>query len=358
MNRATALAPAPAPARSPLASLQPARVAVFRALQLGDMLCAVPALRSLRQALPNARITLVGLPWARDFAARFGAYVDDFLCFPGYAALPEQVPDVSAWPGFLTEAHRRGFDLALQLHGDGRCTNALVGLLGARHQAGFTEGAGDALHLPFPTQGHESRRLLALLRHLGAPADDARPEFPLLPADHAAWQAYPALHTLQALRPQGYVCLHVGARAAERRWPLAQFAALGDALVQASGLPLVLTGAQDEQPLTRALAQSLRVPVVDAALPVPAGALAALLAGARLLVCNDTGVSHLAAALRLPSVVIFRASDPQRWAPLDARRHRAVIDPEGRRVSEVLAAALALLQDGCPTSPTLHPAPV
>ena len=168
---------------------EPREIAVFRALKLGDLLCVVPALRALRRAFPKARITLIGLPWARTLAARFNRYLDAFLAFPGFPGFPEQPCDVEALPGFIRAAQARRFDLVLQLHGSGALSNPLVMLLGARQAAGYFR-AGDYCpdperFFPWRLHDHEIERYLELLRRLGVPAGDAALEFPLSDADRA-----------------------------------------------------------------------------------------------------------------------------------------------------------------------------
>jgi ADP-heptose:LPS heptosyltransferase len=321
----------------------PRSVALLRALQLGDLLCAVPALRALRAAWPRATITLIGLPWAEGFARRFASYVDEFVAFPGYPGLPEQPPQVDKLPAFFARMRARGFDLSVQMHGSGMVTNEVIELLGARQSAGFRPANGHASDrehfLPYPETLHEVRRILALLLHLGLPVPDEALEFPLTDADFREADALPGVARLV---PGRYVCLHPGARHAHKRWAPERFAAVGDALHDA-GFDVVLTGSAAEQPITRAVAQAMRAPALDCASDVSIGALAAVLARARLLVCNDTGVSHVACGLGLPSVVVFFATDPSRWAPLDATRHRAIYDPAGVSAAAVLSAIADLL---------------
>ena len=85
---------------------------------------------------------------------------------------------------------------------------------------------------------------------------------------------------------------------------------------------------------------------INAAAPISLGAMAALMSRARLLVCNDTGVSHIAAGLKLPSVVIFNKADMERWAPLDHHLHRTLWDPAAEGLEEAWAMARTLLSSG------------
>ncbi|HEX6733637.1 MAG TPA: glycosyltransferase family 9 protein [Azonexus sp.] len=299
------------------------RIAILRALQLGDLLCAVPALRAIRRARPQARITLIGLPWARDFVARL-PYLDDFMEFPGFPGLPERRPDLVGLEAFLAEARARQFDLAIQLHGSGILTNALVALLGARRCAGFHPPGQPCpdprSFLAWPEELPEIRRLLALTTHLGMPSRGELLELPILP-DEAA--AFAALRARLPLGGRGYACIHAGARLASRRWLPERFALVGDALA-AVGLAVVLTGSAEEAPLLDAIARNMRGPAIDLAGQTTLGTLAALVAAAELVVCNDTGMSHVAAAVGTPSVVICSGADPQRWQPLDDARHRVL----------------------------------
>jgi len=206
----------------------PRRIAVFRALQLGDLLCAVPALRALRRAHPDARITLVGLPWAATFATRFAHLIDDFLEFPGFPGLPEREPDLAAFPAFVATAHAARFDAALQLHGRGDLTNSIVALMGAPITAGFRAPGqwcpNPALYAAWPEAGHEINRLLTLMDHLGIPRAGLGLEFPLAPAE---LEQAAALCERHALAPGRYACVHPGARLQSRRWPPEYFAAVG-----------------------------------------------------------------------------------------------------------------------------------
>ena len=321
-------------------SPRPRRIAVFRALALGDMLCAVPALRALRAHVPDARITLIGLPWAQSFVERYAAYVDELLPFPGFPGYPEQEGAIAPFLDFLRAAREPRFDLAIQLHGSGELSNRIVALLGAKRIAGFVprENRGQTTFsnprnaqadrcaerkmwsvpgfLAWPDELNEVRRYLALMKHLGVPLKGEHLELPITWTDWELWEEIARRHRLAA---GGFVCLHPGARLRSRRWPAARFAAVGAALAR-DGWPVAVTGSPGEASLTAEIAA--QVPgAIDLTGETTLGSLAALISKSALLVCNDTGVSHVAAAVGAASVVVASGSDVRRWKPLDERLH-------------------------------------
>ncbi len=317
-------------------------IAIVRALPgLGDFLCAVPALRALRAAYPQAKLTYIGLPSSQGLAARFQPYIDEFVALPGYPGLPEQLPNLAVLPDFFEQMRSRKFDLTIQMHGSGIVTNPLTLKLGAARTIGFFlpgQLCPDPVSfLPFVETEHEILRYLRLLEFAGIPAINAQMEFPIQACDRQELQVLSKLSGLH----RNYVCLHVGASVPSRCWSSDRFAAIGDYLSEL-GWQVVLTGTCAERGLTDAIARLMNAPSVNLAGRTSLGVLATLLEDCKLLVCNDTGVSHLAAALQVPSVVIFSGSDPLRWSPLDQQRHRSIVPPAS--VGTVLEQVQDLLQ--------------
>jgi ADP-heptose:LPS heptosyltransferase len=301
-------------------------IAVIRALQLGDLLVAVPALRSLRAGYPRARITLLGLPWAADFVTRFSRYVDRFVEFEGYPGIAEAPCEPARTARFLREQRAERYDLVVQLHGDGTISNRLARDLGGRLTAGYYRDKlpdGFTAGAPYPDHLPEVLRNLALARLVGGADVPADLEFPLFERDRS--EAAALLSGLSSRATGPAIGIHPGARSAARRWPAERFAALADALAERAGASVVLTGAADEEELVRAVAASMTTRPVIAAGKTSLGGLAALIERLDLFVSNDTGPAHIAVACGTRSVTIFSgAADHQRWEPLDRARHRVV----------------------------------
>jgi len=264
-------------------------VVALRALGLGDLCTAVPALRALRGAHPGCSLVLAAPAWQAALAG--GAGVDEVVGVGELEPLPR---------------HLRRAEVAVNLHGRGPRSTRLLErldpdrLLAFRHPdlpatAGSPEWRADE---------HEVHRWCRMLEGHGVPADprDLHLPDPGPPPEGTA----------------GAAVVHPGAAAAGRRWPADRFAEVVAALCR-DGRQVVLTGSLAEAPLCREVAE-LAAAEVPGQVRVLAGRttvveLAALVAAASVVVCNDTGVAHLASAHRTPSVVLFGPTPPSAWGP-------------------------------------------
>ncbi|MBX6753215.1 MAG: glycosyltransferase family 9 protein [Thermorudis peleae] len=303
------------------------RIAILRALHLGDLLLAVPAFRSLRAGFPQAEITLISLPWAESFVRRFHRYLDRFVCFEGFPGISEIAVVPERVAAFLAAQQAYGYDLVIQLHGNGQTSNPCALALGGTITAGYFVGEppqGLTIAVPYPPYLHEIHRNLGLMRALGCPDCGDNLEFPLSDED---WAEAQTLLAPLAGRPRPWIGLHPGARPPARRWPIERFATVANGLREQFHAQLVITGSSDEMALAQELASQIRGEPLVLAGQTSLGGLAAVLASLDLFISNDTGPAHIAVAVKTPSITLFGPADVRRWAPLDRQRHPILHHP-------------------------------
>lgn len=329
-------------------SSPPRKIAVVRASRLGDFICATPALRALRAALPAAEIALITLPLLRELAVRL-PYVDRFVAFPGFPGIAQQLFRPHETVEFFRRMQAEHFDLAIQLQGSGVYSNPFTLLLGAAATAGFVRAEDDPgrmdATLVWPERGHEIQRLLALMRHIGIEPRGGEPVFPLLPEDRRA------ADRLLADLPRPLIGVQAGSYDPRRRWPMERFAAVARVLLRRYGGTAVLLGGLHEATDALELASAAGPCAYNLAGRTPLGALGGVVAQLTLLITNDTGPAHIGYALGTPTVTIYRAGGSERYGPPPYGPF-AALEPEGAgtsddgalvTVSQVLAAADRLM---------------
>ncbi|THJ66247.1 glycosyltransferase family 9 protein [Arthrobacter echini] len=270
----------------------------LRALKLGDLLVAVPALKGLRRAFPDHRILYAAQEWLRPVVGLTDA-VDDLLPTHG---LDDPLPI----------DHGR-IDIAVNLHGNGPESRGRLEEIGARVRMGHRSPGWEG---PEWQDGvHERERWASLVSWHGAPAD---------PLDCSL--VIPAVTN----PAPGAVVVHVGAAYGSRLWPVERFAQVARRLA-AAGHQILFTGSGKERPRALAVADAAGLPEdTVAAGQLPLDVFAGLIAGAALVISADTGAAHLASAYARPSVVLFGPAPASEWGPPPGP-HTVLTDASVRR---------------------------
>jgi len=308
-------------------------ILIAKPSSLGDIVLALPALTALRKSFPNAKIS--------------------WLVRPEFAPLLENHPHLTevipfdrkflgkAWfhprafgalVSLIGRLRRGRFDVAFDFQGLFR-TAILAWLSGCKKRIGMANAREFASFFytdkvpPDPQNPHLVDYYMRMIRAAGASQTSV--EF-VFPQDRVAADSVANLLASHGVAGGSYAVIVPGSAQADKCWPVERFAILAEKVSSQFGLPIVAAGTASEAALVETLKQKAHVPVANLAGQTSLRELVALLRAARLVVSNDTGPGHIAAALGTPLALMFSWSNPARIAPYGRTECMVANEPYSR----------------------------
>lgn len=285
------------------------RVLVVKLRSIGDTVLSTPSLIALRRSAPNAEIDILLEEWVAPVLEGFDAV--DHIITVGKNTVDRLKTAI--------DLRRRKYDVAINLHG-GTTATMLVWASGARHRVGYSyyqysflydhllTSASDFWH---QDKTHSAEQQLALVGFLGVPVDD-RPKTRLAVTDAAA-EKVRAVCSADWFDEGSFALLHPASLFFTKQWPTENFARTAEFLA-AKGMHTVAVGSKNESRVLEDLKKQSNVPITTFdgfSLPE----ITALASKARVFIGNDSGIAHIAAAVKTPSVVVFGSSNRDHWRP-------------------------------------------
>jgi lipopolysaccharide heptosyltransferase II len=305
--------------------LENARKILLRATNwLGDAVISLPALETLRERFPAAEIVLVTKPWVSELYMHYRAPLRQIIYDPAGRHRGPQ-----GFKALVRDLRREGFGAAILFQNAFQAAwmawRAEIPVRIGYARDGRRRLLTEAVPVPPPgAYGHQAYYYLQLLFRAGL-IDRPEPVRPLqqtrlvLRDAEKSW-AGRRLELLGLSGPRFLVGMAPGASfGPAKRWLPERFAALADRLIGELHADVLIFGSAAEQPLAEAVAQAMRHTPLVVAGKTTLTQFMALLAECRVLVSNDSGPMHLAAALGLPVAAVFGSTDERATGPLGER---------------------------------------
>ncbi|MGD8787606.1 MAG: glycosyltransferase family 9 protein [Phycisphaerales bacterium] len=293
-------------------------ILIIKPSSLGDIVLALPALTVLRKSFPEAKISWLIRP---DFAAllEHHPHLDEIIPFDRrYLGKAWFHPGALACLFSLIKKLRKSrFDAVIDFQGLFR-TASLAWLSGCKKRYGIAH-AREFAHLFYTHKIHQTEDCIHLVDYYlkiiqTAGASKLDVEF-VLPEHQEAIETVSKLLTTHEIQFEDYAVLVPGSAHEDKRWPIERFANLAEKISSEFGLSIVAVGGASEDGLVERLQNIANVPIENFAGITSLRELIVLLKNAGLVVSNDTGPGHIAAALGTPLVMMFSWSNPARIAP-------------------------------------------
>ncbi len=290
---------------------------------LGDALMAIPLMRALKEWSPSARLVVYTGSLNAGVVSRL-PFVDEVVETEVPWVKPDstQAENLGACFSLADRIRSRNFDLVVDLRYHNRLDSLLLSLCGARWRLGHDAGGfgfGVTHRAPVPRKGHEMERGARALARFGIPVRDMRQDFPLLPGEELTADI--------VLSGSGrVVAFHPGAGNPVKRWMPGRFAWVARELARRARVKIAVLAGPGEEELAEPIAEA--VPpgsLLDLRGKLSVTEMAAVMKRTLLVVGNDGGPAHVAAAVGAPVLVVFSGTSvAAEWAPRG--RHVRVIE--------------------------------
>ena len=304
-------------------------ILIIRTDRIGDVVLTTPAIKALRDAFPEARITILVSPATKDLVDG-NELLDDVMLDDRHG----EHKGLSGYWKLVALIKKQKFDLVINYHTKRR-TNLLCFLAGIPVRTGYKNNKfGFLLNCPVKDERHlgkkhEAQYCLDILREFDIAAGDLTLFLPVK-KDALIWTDQ--LRIRYGLNADDQmIAVHCGASDPAKQWPPANFAQVIDALRNRYGCKIILIGSSREKQVSQEVAALCAEGIIDITGETTVGQLAALLSQCSLLVSNDSGPVHIAAGVGIPVVSIFTRNqpgiNPERWRPLGERSKVVSVSP-------------------------------
>ena len=308
-------------------------ILIIKPSSLGDIVLTLPTLSALRRSFPDARISWLVRPEFAPLLKNHPALTDIIIFDRKLLGKAWHNPHAfQCLLSLIFQFRRSKFDAVIDFQGLFR-TAFLGWLSGCKRRFGMANAREFArfFYTHRVTQNQSCIHLVDYYLKIvqSAWASDTEVKF-ILPEEPAAADSVKRLLATYGISPDNYAVFVPTSAHDDKCWPTGNFAALADKIAPEFGLSIVATGSASEKDAVERLKSSASVPIANLAGETSLSELIELLRAAKLVVSNDTGPGHIAAALAVPVVLIFGRSNPARVAPYGRSHCVAAIEPEGR----------------------------
>lgn len=308
-------------------------ILLIKPSSLGDVVQALPALSALHRSFPAAKISWLIRPEFAELVENHPHLTETILFdrkFLGKAWFHPHA--LFCLLSLIRQLRRSRFDLVIDLQGLFR-TACLGWLSGCKKRFGMTN-AREFAHIFYT---HKTRRdqnsihvvdyYLKIVRAVGA--SETEVHF-LLPVNSNAADSVNKLLESHDIKPDNYAVFVPASAHKSKCWPASNFASLAEKMAAKFGLSIILVGTEPERLITEEIVSASNFKVMNFTSLTTLSELVALFKGARVVVSNDTGPGHIAAALGVPLAMIFGPSNPIRLFPYGRAETLVAVDPFGR----------------------------